>query len=142
MTFPPEAFPDSILTITIGEATTETKAIFEDTTSPSLTMSIDGITNNAIHFEVENMPLSTPNITYRTSIPIPLDLIAQCPDDYGYEIFTKIEQSEYPQSTFPIFVLFPSSFDPIQQTLTTELHPEMFENFSADIILSWYCLYK
>ena len=136
MTFPPDAFPDSLLTITIGEASLQTKDLFADTTSASLTMNIDGINNNAIHFEVENMPLDTPDISYKTSIPIPTDLITQCPIDYGFEIFTQILQNEYPSTTFPIFVLFPSSYDPIAQTLTTQLLPEMFHNFAADIILS------
>ena len=70
MTFPQDAFPDSDLIITWGEASDAIKAIFDDTTSAFQAASITNLTQNAIHFIVENPPLSTPDIVYDTIIPI------------------------------------------------------------------------
>ena len=149
MTFPPDAFPDSLLTITWGEASPDTKAVFDDTTSAFQAVSITNLTSNAIHFIVENPPLSTPDIVYNTIIPIPDELLdpAVCPDDYGYEIFTQMTQTGFNNTIFPIFVLFESFYDPDSnpKTLTTDLFPEMFTSVDsnnpngsvkADIIMS------
>eukprot|EP01083_Nonionella_stella_P313814 1128142_1 len=138
MNFPPDAFPDSVLTITIGEATDSIKALFEDTTSSFRTLSMDNVKDNAIHFEVGHMPLDIANIniTYKTTIPIPSDLVTQCPNDYGFEIFAKVEEKEFPQTTRPTFILFESEYNPSQRSLTTFLVSQIFIDFVADIVLS------
>eukprot|EP00486_Rosalina_sp_Unknown_P014930 CAMPEP_0201596210 /NCGR_PEP_ID=MMETSP0190_2-20130828/192967_1 /ASSEMBLY_ACC=CAM_ASM_000263 /TAXON_ID=37353 /ORGANISM="Rosalina sp." /LENGTH=861 /DNA_ID=CAMNT_0048056477 /DNA_START=67 /DNA_END=2652 /DNA_ORIENTATION=- len=150
MTFPENAFIDSKLTITWGEADASTKAIFDDTTSAFQAASITDLTTNAIHFIVENPPLPTADIVYNTIIPIPdelLDPVICPPNEYGYEIFTKMSQTGFGNTIFPIFVLFESFFDPDSnpKTLTTDLFPEMFAPVDtnnpdgpvqADIIMS------
>ena len=135
MEFPPNAFPDSILEITISEPTALVQSIYEDTTSAFQAFSLFNITRNAIHFEVENDPLNTRGITYNTTIPIPTDVVTQCPSSYGFEILTIVEQHGFTDS-FPLFVLFESLYDPIAQTLTAQLTPEMFANRSADLLVS------
>lgn len=142
MDFPADAFPDSDLTIIWGRADTSIQAIFDDTTSAFQALPITDLTQNSIHFIVENPPLSTPNIIYNTIIPIPNELLILCPNDYGYEIFTKITQTEFGNTIFPIFELFESIYDPNSNTLTTDLFPEMFtpelngNGVTADIIMS------
>lgn len=135
MEFPPNAFPDSILEITISEPSALVQSIYTDTTSAFQALSLENITGNAIHFEVENDPLNTTDITYNTTIPIPTDLLDECPSDYGYEILTIVQQQGY-TDIFPMFVLFESLYDPIAQTLNAQLTPEMFTNRSADMVIS------
>eukprot|EP01083_Nonionella_stella_P099381 279445_1 len=135
--FPPDAFPPhSTVTITIGEATDALMELFYDTTSAFQTMNMDNITNHSIHLEVNNMPLQTPNVAYRFTLPIPSDLLQHCPSDYGYEIFIKMDQIEFPRNTFDLFALFESTYDPTHETLTTHLVPEVFQHFVADMIVS------
>ena len=145
MTFPENAFPDSDLNIVWGEAGTATKTIFDDTTSAFQAASITPLSQNAIHFIVENPPLDTPDIVYNTTIPIPDELLdtSICPSNYGWEIFTQMTQTGFGSESFPIFVLFESFYDPDSNppTLTTDLFPEMFSldgngGVKADIIMS------
>ena len=135
--WPQDAFPDSILEILITTPPDSLKALYDESTSAFNAFSLDGITANYFLFTVENDPLSiNPDISYTFTIPIPTDLLTNCPDDYGYEIFTYEEQTGFGTESWPLMVLYESTYNDVDKTLTAQFYPEMWINKQAEILLS------